>query len=109
MWQTVVAAAAVLVSIPSAGVAVAAFRRGARVADVGAATAAQQVGLDYLTKSLETQQATITHQQGEIGRLSGRLDACQHERDKQDTKIAKQDDKIAEQTAMIHELQARLS
>lgn len=81
MWQTLVAAAAVLVGVPTSAVAVAAFRRTAHVADVAATTAAQQVGLDYMEKALATQQETIVRQQGEIGELRGELRSCRTERE----------------------------
>lgn len=80
MWQTIVAAAAVLVAIPGAGIGYAAFRRTAHVADVASTTAAQQVGLEYLTKSLEQQQSMIVHQEGLIGELRGALTSCKDER-----------------------------
>lgn len=81
MWQTVVALASPLVAVPTSVVAVLAFRRTARVADVASITEAQQVGLEYLRESLKLQQQTIVDQQGQIGELRGELRSCKHERE----------------------------
>lgn len=102
VWQTLVAAAAVIVAVPTAAVAVAAFRRTARVADVQSVTEAQQVGLEYLRESLKIQQQTIVEQQGQIGQLRGELKGCREERQT----MAGQ---IEHQAAQIADLQTRLT
>jgi hypothetical protein len=109
VWQTVLALAGPLVAVPTSIVAVLAFRRTARVADVGAATAAQQVGLDYLKESLKAQQETITRQEGQIGELRGELRHCHTERETQTVQIKAQADQILAQAGQIAELQARLT
>jgi septal ring factor EnvC (AmiA/AmiB activator) len=88
VWQTFIAVGGLLVATPTAVVAAATFRRTARVADVQTATAAQQVGLDYLRESLATQQATIIRQEGEIGALRGELKGCREERQAMAAEIA---------------------
>lgn len=88
VWQTIVAVGGLVVTIPTAAVAYAGFRRTAHVADVATATAAQQVGLDYLKESLAIQQATILRQEGEIGALRGELKGCREERQVMAAEIA---------------------
>lgn len=80
-WPTVIGLGGLVIAVPTAVVSALSFRRTAHVADVATATAAQQVGLDYMRESLKTQQDTIVRQQGEIGELRGELRSCRSERE----------------------------
>lgn len=91
MWQTVVALASPLVAVPTAVVAVLAFRRTARAADAKASAEAIGIGLDYvklgiaeqrqaMEQALAHQNDVIREQQGTIGELKGELKGCREER-----------------------------
>lgn len=79
-WQTALAVAGLVLAAPTSVVAAATFKRTAHVADVASMTAAQEVGLSYMKESLAAQQQTIVSQQGQIGRLEGKLETCETER-----------------------------
>ncbi len=87
-WTGVGTLAAAITGLTGGGLGVASLVRTAREAGAKERADAASIGLEYLEKALNqqqatisTQQATITKQQGEIGELRGHLKSCQEERD----------------------------
>jgi len=94
MEQAIVSIASLILAIPAAVVAYAAFRRSARAADVKSSADASAVGLEYLRQSLQTQQELIVRQEGEIGELRGQLKSCKEERETMASQIAELQERL---------------
>jgi len=79
-WQAGTSIAALLTAVGGVGLGAAGFWRAGRADDARRSADAAGVGLDYLREALAAQQATLTHQEGEIGVLRGQLKECRDER-----------------------------